>query len=141
MINTFCCYQGKDLNTPNDSSLPTVVTNMVEYESEEWYSIYEGESVTIEEAKLSYAERSNLPASAFCGPDRSFPANDAAHVRNGLARLKHSKFSPAIRARILTCLRRRAKKYDIEVSESEGIAVPEDRDEVIKWYLHEQGME
>jgi len=110
-------------------------------EDAEWYSIYEGESVSIEEAKLSYAERSNLPASAFCGPDRSFPAHDARHVRNGLARLKQSKFSSAIRARILACLRRRAKKYGIEVSESEGIAVPEDRDELIKWYLHEVGME
>jgi hypothetical protein len=108
---------------------------------EEWYSIYEGEAVTIEEAKLSYAERSKMPSSAFCGPDRSFPANDAAHVRNGLARLKNSNFSPAIKARILACLRRRAKKYGIEVSETENIAVPEERDEVIKWYLHEIGME
>jgi hypothetical protein len=108
---------------------------------EEWYSIYEGENVTIEEAKLSYAERANLPSSAFCGPDRSFPAHDARHVRNGLAQLKKSKFSTAIKARILACLRRRAKKYGIEVSETEGIAVPENRDEVIRWYLKEIGME
>lgn len=108
---------------------------------EEWYSIFEGEAVTIEEAKLSYAERKHLSASAFCGPDRSFPAHDAAHVRNGLARLKNSHFSPAIKARIMSCLRRRAKKYSIEVSESDGIAVPENRDEIIKWYLHEMGME
>jgi hypothetical protein len=58
-----------------------------------------------------------------------------------LARLKQSKFSPAIKARILACLRRRAKKYGIEVSETESIAVPENRDEVIHWYLHEIGME
>jgi hypothetical protein len=108
---------------------------------EEWYSIFEGENISVEEAKLSYAERSNLPASAFCGPDRSFPAHDAAHVRNGLARLKQGKFSPAIKAKILACLRRRAKKYDIEVSETEGIAVPENRDAVIRWYLKEIGME
>lgn len=113
---------------------------MVETE-EEWYSIYEGEAVSVEEAKLSYAERKNLSSSAFCGPDRSFPAHDAAHVRNGLARLKNSHFSPAIKARIMACLRRRAKKFGIEVSETEGIAVPENRDEVIKWYLHETGMD
>jgi hypothetical protein len=113
---------------------------MSEFENEEWFSIFEGEAISIEEAKLSYAERSNLPAGAFCGPDRSFPAHDAAHVRNGLARLKQSKFSPAIRARILACLRRRAKKYGIEVSETEQIAVPENRDEVIAWYLHEVGI-
>ena len=113
---------------------------MAEFENEEWYAIYEGESISIEEAKLSYAERSNLSASAFCGPDRSFPAHDAAHVRNGLARLKQSKFSPAIRARIFACLKRRAKKYGIEVNESEQMAVPENRDEIIAWYLKEQGI-
>ena len=109
-------------------------------EDEEWYSIYEGEDLTVEEAKLSYAERKNLPSSAFCGPDRSFPAHDAAHVRNGLARLKQSKFSPAIRARIHSCLSRRAKKYGIEVSETEGLAIPENRDELIEWYLKEMGI-
>jgi hypothetical protein len=109
-------------------------------ENQEWYSIYEGENVTIEEAKLSYAERKNLPQTAFCGPDRSFPAHDAAHVRNGLARLKRSKFSSAIKAKILACLRRRAKKYGIEVSETEELAVPENRDEVIDWYLRQEGL-
>jgi len=113
---------------------------MADFENEEWYSIYEGEAISIEESKLSYAERSNLPSGAFCGPDRSFPAHDAAHVRNGLARLKNSHFSPAVKARILACLRRRAKKYGIEVSESEQMAVPENRDEVIDWYLHEVGI-
>lgn len=113
---------------------------MVQYENEVWFSIFEGEAVTVEEAKLSYAERKNLPSTAFCGPDRSFPAHDAAHVRNGLARLKNSHFSPAIKARIFACLRRRAKKYGIEVSEAEGIAVPENRDEVIDWYLKQEGL-
>jgi hypothetical protein len=109
-------------------------------ENEEWYSIFEGEAVTIEEAKLSYAERKGLSASAFCGPDRSFPAHDAAHVRNGLARLKNSKFSPAIKARIMGCLKRRAKKYGIEVNETEELPV-EKRDAVIDWYLKEMGMQ
>ena len=114
---------------------------MDEYIDEEWYSIFEGEGLTIEESKLTYAERKHLPSTAFCGPDRSFPAHDAAHVRNGLARLKNSHFSPAIKARIMGCLRRRAKKYGIEVSETEGIAVPEDRDAVIEWYLRQQGIQ
>ena len=32
-----------------------------------------------EDAKLSTEARKKLPASAFCGPDRSFPVNDCAH--------------------------------------------------------------
>jgi len=79
-------------------------------------AIEDGTLVLTEDAKLSYKARKNLPDSAFCGPDRSFPAHDASHVRNGLARLNQSHFSPAVKAKILSCLRRRAKKYGIKVS-------------------------
>jgi hypothetical protein len=108
--------------------------------TEEFEDIVELEGYTIEEAKLTYAERKALPASAFCGPNRSYPAHDAAHVRNALARLHFVK-SPAIKARIMACLRRRAKKFGVEISETEQIAVPENRDEVIEWYLHDQGIQ
>jgi hypothetical protein len=70
----------------------------------------------IDGAKLSYKQRQGLPESAFCGPDRSFPAQDAAHVRNGLARLNQSNFSSEQKAGILSCLKSRAKKYNIDVS-------------------------
>jgi hypothetical protein len=75
-------------------------------------------------AKLTTKTRNALPTTAFCGPDRSFPAHDAAHVRNGLARLKNSNFSDAVKARIHACLVRRAKKYGIEVSGESTPASP-----------------
>lgn len=71
----------------------------------------------IDGARLTYQERKDLPDSAFCGPDRTFPAHDAAHVRNGLARLPQAKgLSESQRAAIHACLASRAKKYGIEVS-------------------------
>lgn len=93
------------------------------------------EGYTVEEAKLSYEQRKNLPASAFCGPGRSYPAHDAAHVRNGLARLGTfgSKLSPKIRGRILSCLRSRAKKFGIEVSESEEKMILDETRETVQW--------
>jgi hypothetical protein len=69
-----------------------------------------------DDAKLSYQARKNLPDSAFCGPGRSFPAHDAAHVRNGLARLNQSNYTGSQKSSILSCLRGRAKKYGIKVS-------------------------
>lgn len=83
-------------------------------------TIVELEGLSFEEAKLSYAARQKLPDSAFCGPNRSYPTHDAAHVRNGLARLGTfgGRLKPAVRARILGCLKSRAKKYGIEVSET-----------------------
>lgn len=101
------------------------------------------EGFTVEETKLSYQERKDLPKTAFCGPGRSYPANDAAHVRNGLARLGTfgGRLNPKVRARILGCLKSRAKKYGIEVSEAEEMSIMALReeksmsdDEWISWY-------
>jgi hypothetical protein len=67
-----------------------------------------------EDAKLSYQGRKDLPDSAFCGPDRSFPAHDAAHVRAGLQMLNKSKDKD--KGAILSCLRGRAPKFGIKVA-------------------------
>jgi len=83
-------------------------------------AMVELEGYNFEEAKLTYARRQKLPSSAFCGPKRSYPAHDAAHVRNALARLSQfgGKLKPAVRARILGCLKRRAKRFGVEISET-----------------------
>ncbi len=37
-------------------------------------------------AKLTAKKRNSLPNSAFAGPGRSYPVNDASHARNAKAR-------------------------------------------------------
>ena len=83
-------------------------------------AMVELEGIPFEEAKLSYAQREKLPDSAFCGPHRTYPAHDAAHVRNALARLGTfgGRLKAAIRSRILSCLKSRAKRFGIEVGET-----------------------
>ena len=78
------------------------------------------EGFSFEEAKLTYAKRAKLPSSAFCGPKRTYPAHDAAHVRNALARLSQfgSRLKANVRARVLACLKRRAKRFNVEISET-----------------------
>lgn len=114
------------------------------------------EGYSFEEAKLTYARREKLPSSAFCGPKRTYPAHDKVHVRNALARLSQfgGKLKPAVRARILNCLKRRAKRFNIEISETaEGKlclakwdeTVPEETrkewliliEETVNWYFGE----
>lgn len=121
---------------------------MEELREVETIARYEG--LTIQEAKLSYAARQNLPASAFCGPDKSYPAEDAAHVRNGFARLGTfgKKLPKAIAKRIYNCLVRRAKKFNIEHDASKfkwlsGKSVEEteaEADELIAWFEKEEGL-
>lgn len=104
-------------------------------------SVYEG--MSIEEAKLTYAARKKLPKGAFCGPNRTYPANDAAHVRNAFARLAQfgHRLPPKVRAKIYGCLRSRAKKYGVEHNPKKykwGKAVRETQRKVIfEWYLEE----
>jgi len=74
------------------------------------------EGMTVHEAQLTYKRRQQLPDSAFCGPNRSYPAHDASHVRNAFARLSQfgHRMSPALRSRIHGCLKRRAKAKGVE---------------------------
>lgn len=78
------------------------------------------EGFSFEEAKLTYAKREKLPSSAFCGPKRTYPAHDAAHVRNALARLSQfgGRLKASVRARVLACLKKRAKRFNVEISET-----------------------
>jgi hypothetical protein len=80
------------------------------------------EDKLMNDAKLSYASRQKLPDSAFCyvsgsgeAKVRKFPAHDAAHVRNGLARLPQAKLPDGAKSKILGCLKRRAKRFGVKV--------------------------
>lgn len=50
-------------------------------------------------ARLSTAARNALPDSAFAGPGRTYPVNDASHARNALARASQHA-GPALKAKI-----------------------------------------
>lgn len=55
-------------------------------------------------AKLTISRRKALPASAFAGPNRSYPVNDRSHAANAKARAsqmaKAGKLSSATKAKI-----------------------------------------
>ncbi len=71
------------------------------------------------DAKLSTEARNKLSESAFCGPGRSFPAHDKAHVTAGLRLLNRSNFSDATKAKIKACLYRKGKRYGIVPTQDE----------------------
>lgn len=60
-------------------------------------------------AKLTTKTRKALPKGVFCGPNRSFPVHDCAHVRAAKVYLKRSHFSGSTQARIAACINRKAK--------------------------------
>jgi hypothetical protein len=73
-------------------------------------------------AKLTAAKKERLPASQYACPiDRKLPINDAAHVRNAMARFDQvtaGECHPAeAKSRILAA----AKKFGIDVEEFQKV--------------------
>ncbi len=77
------------------------------------------DNMKIKDAKLSTEARKKLPDSAFCGPSRSFPAHDKAHVTAGLRLLNKSKFSDSTKQKIKGCLYRKGKRFGMSPEDSE----------------------
>lgn len=70
------------------------------------------ESLITEEekdAKLSPEKRKALPASTFCGPNKSFPVNDCAHY-TAAKRLIGRYKGPGDKSKILSCIESKGKK-------------------------------
>lgn len=62
----------------------------------------------LEDAKLSSAARKKLKGSTFCGPGRSFPVPDCAHVTAARRLIGRAKVSGSTKSRILSCVSRKA---------------------------------
>lgn len=99
--------------------------------------IAEFEGLSIQEAKLEYSERQKLPASAFCGPNKTYPAQDVVNVKKSLTKLSQfgNKLLPAVKSRIEEGLKIRAKRFGIVVNETKI-----DRTPLVNWYLQECGL-
>ena len=71
-------------------------------------------SLLSEDAKLSTEARNKLPASSFCGPERSFPVPDCAHVTAARRLIGRAKLSSAQKSRVLACVNRKAKNMSCD---------------------------
>jgi hypothetical protein len=70
--------------------------------------------------ELDTADKNDLPDSVFAFPDkRKEPLTDAAHVRNAIARFDQVEgVTDAERDQAFANLRKAAKHYDVEMTES-----------------------
>ena len=85
--------------------------------------IYEEIEKEVGDAKLSTKSRNKLPNSAFCGPNRSFPVPDCAHVTAARRLIGRAKVSAATKAKILACVARKAKALGCSSSKKEEVEV------------------
>jgi hypothetical protein len=60
------------------------------------------------DSKLSTAARKRLPGSSFCGPNKSFPVPDCAHVTAARRLIGRASASSATKSKILACVSRKS---------------------------------
>ena len=88
----------------------------------DWYLLDAALAFELEDKALSTEERNNLPESAFCGPERSFPVNDCAHVTAARRLLNRAKLSDSQKAKVLSCVNDKAESMKCDVSKDETFA-------------------
>ena len=78
------------------------------------------EGFTIEESTVIYDARSELPATAFCGPNRSYPASSVKDVLESFSRLAQfgKRLDDVTKTRILSNLKSKAKRFGVEQNPS-----------------------
>lgn len=91
-----------------------VRTDILDYETLEKEDGLKPNDVTkilslLTDAKLSTAKRKKLKSSTFCGPGRSFPVPDCAHVTAARRLIGRAKASADTKAKIMACVNRKAK--------------------------------
>lgn len=91
--------------------------NLFDYDTN-WDEL-EKEDAGFKDAKLSTAQRNKLSKSTFCGPGRSFPVPDLAHVTAARRLIGRAKVSSSTKARILACVNRKAKALGEKKRKSE----------------------
>ena len=96
---TAILYELEDLETAGQEVNADEIYELIEKQLDE---------LKLSGSKLSADDRSKLPENAFCGPDRSFPVVDEAHVTAARAVVKTYK-GPGSKSDILANVNRKAK--------------------------------
>jgi len=85
------------------------------------------------DAKLSTKKRKSLPGSSFCGPGRSFPVPDCAHVTAALRLLNRAKVSSSTKAKIRACVMRKSRSMNCKTTQKKNNSnEPDDIDKLIE---------
>ena len=92
------------------------IANLIQDASFDWYLLDSALSFELGDKALTAEQRKELPDSAFCGPERSFPVNDCAHVTAARRLIGRAKLSDSQKAKVLACVDRKAKSMSCDKS-------------------------
>jgi hypothetical protein len=117
------CDESSEVNLTIEQALKSLFEDEDNF-SEEMADLINNELELIvddSDAKLSTKQRKNLASSTFCGPKRSFPVPDCAHVTSARRLIGRYK-GPGSKKSILACVSRKAKALGCaEASDQESL--------------------
>ena len=113
------CYNCSDEKESWESASDEEIDHALKM-AEEYDAYLEEEGVIPEDKKLSTEKRKKLPDSAFCGPNRSFPVPDCAHV-TAARRLIGRYKGPGDKNKILACVNRKAKSMGCDKNKKDSL--------------------
>ena len=87
----------------------------------------------MQDKALTTEQRKELPDSAFCGPNRSFPVPDCAHVTAARRLIGQAKASGETKAKIMACVNSKSGKMNCEKSK-DYLQLEQQFDELKKQY-------
>jgi hypothetical protein len=76
-------------------------------------AVSSGDFPAFGEAELTAKRRNSLPASAFAGPNRTYPIDTEARARAAIARVRQFG-SPELQRRVIAAVKRRYPNMDVE---------------------------
>lgn len=86
----------------------------------------------VKDAKLSTEARKKLGGSTFCGPNRSFPVPDCAHVTAARRLIGRAKVGDSTKSKILACVSRKASSLGCAGKKADAVANPAENSDTIQ---------
>lgn len=89
----------------------------------DWFTLDLALTALMEDKALSAEARNRLPTDVFCGPDKSFPVPDCAHVTAARRLISQSKLSEDQKKKVIGCVNTKAKDLSCDKEKDSDIDI------------------
>lgn len=103
----------------DDSSEEEVQEDLLDFD---WDIFDLALTAAMQDAALTTKQRNELPDSAFCGPKRSFPVPDCAHVTAARRLIGRAKLSESQKDKVLACVNKKADSMSCDIEKDQELS-------------------
>ena len=110
-----------EVNMSNENQDLTAEQTVINNEDQniDWFTLDLALTALMEDKALSAEARNRLPTDVFCGPDKTFPVPDCAHVTAARRLINQSKLSDDQKKKVLSCVSGKSKSLECEKSKDQ----------------------